>query len=127
MPNKPRVVFVFDEAEVHVFRSLGQAEAWMEAIDVDGGEYIAALTDTGRVIRMGTKHERVVLEMTDDVDVVSLHRLLRKHGRLVGQPGIELDPVDFANWYWELEWQSRWPRWPRWLDERLHGRGPEQA
>lgn len=110
-----------------MFPSLAAAEDWMEAVDVDAGEYTNALTETGRVITMRTENEEVVLALTDDVDLTKLHDLLREHGELVGQPGIELDPVGFANRCWMLEWETRWPKWPRWLDTRLHPHGPIQA
>jgi hypothetical protein len=110
-----------------MFRSIADAEDWMEAMDVDDGEYTAALTETGRVIRMKTENDLAVLELTDELDSELLHRLLREHGQAIGRPGIEVDPVGFANESWKWEWEHRWPRWPRWLDKRLHPRGHEQA
>ena len=94
----------------------------MEAIDVDDGEYTAALTETGRVIKMRTENWTVVLELTDELDPDVLHRLLRAHGQAIGQPGIEQDPVGFANQSWKFEWDHSWPRWPRWPDNQLHPR-----
>ncbi|TDW18164.1 hypothetical protein EV650_4747 [Kribbella kalugense] len=112
---------------MNVFPSIADAQDWMEAIDVDDGEYDAALTETGRVITMRTEKELVVLELTDELDPKLLQRLLREHGQAIGMPGIELDPVGFANETWQWDWEHRWPRWPRWLDERLHPDGPVQA
>jgi hypothetical protein len=120
-------VFLFAGGDLTMFPSVGAAEDWMEAVDVDDGEYTAALTETGRVIEMRTANDEVVLELTDDVDPARLYELLQEHGQLIGQPGIELDPVGFANRSWMLDWQNRWPRWPRWLAKRLHPRGPIQA
>jgi RimJ/RimL family protein N-acetyltransferase len=93
----PRVVFVFAGADLTVFPSIADAQDWLEAIDVDDGEYTAALTETGRVLRMRTENELVVLEVTDELDSALLHRLLREHGQALGLPGIESDPVGFAN------------------------------
>ncbi|MFC9686949.1 hypothetical protein ACFTSF_00290 [Kribbella sp. NPDC056951] len=128
MSNDPRLVFLFDDSEVHIFQSLAAAEGWMEAPDVVDGEYTAALTDTGQVIRMTTtaNHE-VVLELTDETNPTKLRQLLRQHSAEAGQPDTDLDPIDFANRYWQLEWDTRWPKWPRWLDKRLHPHGPTQA
>lgn len=110
-----------------MFPSLADAADWMEAIAVDDGEFTDVLTETGRVIAMRTEKEEVVLEPTDTVEPAKLHDLLREHGDLIGQPGIELDPVGFANQCWMFEWQHRWPRWPKWLDNLLHPAGPIQA
>ncbi|GAA1619987.1 hypothetical protein GCM10009744_03470 [Kribbella alba] len=123
----PRVVFLFDDVDVYMFPSLAWAADWMEAIDVECGEYKAALTETGRVIRTRAENEEVVLDLTDEVDLPRLRELLREHGELIGQRGIELDPVGFANRSWKLDWENRWPKWPRWLDRRLHPGGPVQA
>ena len=120
-------MFVFAGVDVNVFPSIADAQDWMEAIDVDDGEYTAALTETGRVIRMRTEKELVLLELTDELDPKLLQRLLREHGQAIGMPGIELDPLGFANESWKWEWEHRWPRWPRWLDKRLHPDGPIQA
>jgi hypothetical protein len=127
VPASPRVVFVFAGVDVNVFPSIADAQDWMEAIDVDDGEYTAALTETGRVIRMRTEKELVLLELTDELDPKLLQRLLREHGQAIGMPGIELDPLGFADESWKWEWEHRWPRWPRWLDKRLHPDGPIQA
>lgn len=129
MPDdSPRVVFLFDgNMDLYLFPSLDAAEDWMEAIDVDAGEYPAAMTETGRVIKMSTEKGLVVLELTDQTDLPKLQELLRAHGKLIGQQGIELDPVDFANQSWKHDWETRWPKWPRWLDKHLHPHGPPKA
>ena len=110
-----------------MFPSIADAQDWLEAMDVDDGEYTAALTETGRVIGLKTENELVVLELTDELDSDLLHRLLREHGQAIGRPGIESDPVGFANESWKREWDHRWPRWPHWLDQRLHPDGPVQT
>jgi hypothetical protein len=120
-------VFVFAGLDLTMFPSMADAQDWLEAIDVDDGEYTAALTEAGRVIRMRTQDGLVVLELTDKLDAGLLRTLLREHGQAIGQTGIELDPVEFANQSWKTEWEHRWPRWPSWLDKRLHPHGPEQA
>ena len=70
---------------------------------------------------------RVDQILANEVDTATLQRLLREYGQLVGQPGIEQDPVGFANRSWLHAWENRWPRWPGWLDRRLHPRGPIRA
>ncbi|MGW6280319.1 hypothetical protein [Kribbella sp. NPDC055071] len=123
----PRVVFVFAGADLTRFPSITDAQDYLEAIDVDDGEYTAALTETGRVIKMTTEKELVVLELTDELAPDLLQSLLREHGESIGQPGIELDPVGYANKTWQWDWDHRWPRRPHWLDKRLHPDGPTQA
>ncbi|MGW5194759.1 hypothetical protein ACWEOO_36260 [Kribbella sp. NPDC004138] len=127
MPASPRVVFVFAGLDLTMFPSMADAQDWLEAIDVDDGEYTAALTEIGRVISMRAENDLVVLELTDELDADLLQRLLREHGQAIGRPGIELDPIEFANQTWKIDWEHRWPRWPRWLDKRLHPHGPVQA
>ena len=123
----PRVVFLFTELDVLVFPSLTDAEGWMEAIDVAAGEYTAALTDTGQIIRMSTKNEEVILELTDETNLPRLKTLLRDHNDQIGQPGADVDPIAFANRSWQLEWETRWPKRPHWLDKLLHPHGPTQV
>ncbi|RZT14775.1 hypothetical protein EV649_5553 [Kribbella sp. VKM Ac-2569] len=125
--DNPRVVFLFDDMDLYMFPSLDTAEDWMEAVDVDAGEYTAAMTETGQVIRMRTEDGLVILELTAEADLARLQELLREYGELIGQRGIELDPDGFANRSWQLDWENRWPKWPRWLDRRLHPHGPVQA
>lgn len=126
--DRPRVVFLFEgNRDLHMFPSLDAAENWMEAIDVDAGEYTAAMTETGRIIKMSTDNGLVVLDLTDQTDLPRLQELLREHGKLTGQPGIDLDPIAFANQSWQHDWNTRWPKWPHWLDKRLHPHGPIQA
>jgi hypothetical protein len=61
-------VFIFSNDPLpQAFRSLPDAEAEMEAIDVENGEYEAIYTLDGRIVRAATASNRVVLQ-------VSLHR-----------------------------------------------------
>ncbi|GAA2780252.1 hypothetical protein GCM10010441_01160 [Kitasatospora paracochleata] len=68
-------VFVFDQDnDLTVFTSIEAAAGWMEAIDVDEGEYTAAFTCDGAVVSMSTANEAVILQRTDHVDREDLQR-----------------------------------------------------
>jgi hypothetical protein len=59
-------VFVFDTSgDMSVFASEDHATGWLEAIDVDGGEYAAAYHHDGTVVELATADKRVILRRTD--------------------------------------------------------------
>ncbi|SDR89775.1 hypothetical protein SAMN04489717_0946 [Actinopolymorpha singaporensis] len=132
MADEVRAVFVFDrDHDALVFRSLEHATGYMEAIDVEEGEYVALFTETGGIVNATTTAERVVLTVTGERDEADLRARLRDHQRRMRTPEPITDPVAFASDYLrrerEWEWAHRWPRWPAWLDRRLHGEHPPKA
>jgi hypothetical protein len=124
-------VFAFTEnGDVVVFPSLPAAAAWMEAIDIDDGEYVAMYGEDGRIIRAATRDDCVVLTPTEDADLPALRlRLRRLRLRERGLIGDEVpeEPGAVAARMLAREWEQRWPRWPRWLDNWLHGDGPSSV
>ncbi len=121
-------VFVFDTSgDMNVFASEDHAAGWMEAIDVDEGEYAAAYLHDGTVVDLRTADERVIVRRTDRKDLPALMAGLRAHQRAVGGPEDVSDLVAFANDILREEWAGRWPRPPRWLKRWLPGKGPPQA
>lgn len=70
----PAVLVFYNDGDLDVFPSLQHAGGWMEAIDVDGGEYAAAFLHDGTVVDMRTAQERVVLTPTAKRDPVRLDR-----------------------------------------------------
>lgn len=123
-------VFVFDrDGDVMAFKSEAEAADYMEAIDVDDGEYAAAYLADGTVLDILAPHGPdgpVVLQRTDDVDEGALLGRIQAYRRAQGGESAGVpDPIDFANDLRRREWELRWPRRPRWLVRRLHGRGPE--
>src|SRR5918996_3924780 len=72
-------VFVFSEDPLpQAFRSLADAEAEMEAIDVESGEYKAVYTLDGRIVSAATADNRVVLKVTAERDEADLGLRLRE-------------------------------------------------
>lgn len=115
-------VFVFDrEGDLNVFPTLGTAGGWLEAIDVDGGEYSAAFLHDGTMVEMGTSREGVVLTATATRDLPRLDQMLKEYQHRVGELVSGGSALDFADDWFRREWERRWPKRPAWLARRLHG------
>jgi hypothetical protein len=121
-------VFVFDcEGDLNVFPSLETASGWIEAVDVDNGEYAAAFLHDGTVVQMSTLGERVVLTPSDTRDTLQLQQFLDSYQRRGGRPISDGSVLGFADDWLREEWEHRWPKRPAWLARRLHGAEPPQA
>ena len=121
-------VFVFSEDPLpQAFRSLADAEAEMEAIDVENGEYKAVYTLDGRIVSAATADNRVVLKVTAERDEADLDWRLREWAKRAPELNDLLgDRVATANQLLLDEWEVRWPQHPKWLARRLHGEEPPQ-
>ena len=114
-------VFVFDgDGDLNVFPSLRAAGGWLEAIDVDNGEYQAAFLHDGSIVEMGTAGETVLLTPTATRDLPRLDHLLKEYQHRVGTPINAGSALDFANHWLRAEWERRWPKRPAWLARTLH-------
>jgi hypothetical protein len=121
-------VFVFEpNGDMHVFASEDHAAGWLEAIDVENGEYAAAYLHDGTVVDLATANERVILRRTNRHELQGLMIRLRAYRRATGQHEEVGDLVAFANDVLRREWEGRWPRPPRWLKRWFPGRGPMQV
>lgn len=121
-------VFVFDnDGDLNVFPSLLAAAGWLEAVDVDAGEYAAAFLHDGTVLAMGIDRERVVLTPTDTRDAARLDQSLNAYQRRVGGPARDGSALDYANEWLRAAWEQRWPKRPAWLARRLHGDQPPEV
>lgn len=121
-------VFVFDaEGDLSVFASIDAAAGWMEAVDVDAGEYAAAFLHDGTVVDMSIDRERVVLTPTGERDAAHLNQLVNEYQQRVGKPGLGGSALDYSNEWLRAEWEQRWPKRPAWLAKRLHGDQPPQV
>ena len=119
-------VFVFErDGDLHVFPSLRAAAGWLEAIDVDAGEYAAAFLHDGTVVELSTVGDDVVLRPAAR-DASRLDALLRAYQQRTGGTPVG-DAADFADDWFRAEWERRWPRRPAWLSRRLHGEHPPQV
>jgi hypothetical protein len=124
-----RAVFIFEDYDLSVQRSVDEAAAAVETIDVDNGEY-DFFTDDGTVLAGDTAGGRVTLRPTDDRDPDELRRRLHAHltHPRVGMDGaLAEDPLRAAQAILDAEWQHRSFQWFPWLDHRLHGNGPRRV
>lgn len=118
-------VFVFGvEDELYVFPFEDYAAGWMEAVDVDDGEYAAAYLLDGTVLEVRAAEEQVFLGRTDGRDIPALLARLQASQRAAGRPEETGDLVAFANEVMREEWAGLWPRPPRWLKRWFPGKGP---
>ncbi len=121
-------VFIFDrDGDLNVFPSLRDAAGWLEAVDVEAGEYKAAFLHDGTVVNVGTSAETVVLTPTAVRDQRSLCDEIARYQQRVASAPQTVDPLDFANEWLRREWDVRWPKRPAWLARRLHGDAPAQV
>ena len=121
-------VFVFGVGDdLYVFPSENYAAGWMEAVDVDEGEYAAAYLLDGTVLEVSAAEEQVLLRRTDSTDMPGLMARLRASQRAAGRPEEVGDLLAFANDVIRDEWEGRWPRPPRWLKRWFPGKGPPRV
>ena len=119
-----RAIFVFTaDQDLLVFLSSDDAAGYMEAIDVEAGEYPAIYTDEGDVIEATAAGQTVVLTDTGRSDSDDLTSRIARYCQMVGAP-TSVDRVAFANVVLGAEWEARWPQRPRWLSRRIHGETP---
>jgi hypothetical protein len=110
------------------FQSEAEAAGFMEAIDVDDGEYDAAYLVDGTVLLIRILQGRdgpVALERTDQQHREVLLERIRSFQEANGLPVDVSDLTGFADRLRRQAWARRWPRRPHWLAHRLHGSGPK--
>lgn len=121
-------VFLFDrQGDLNVFASMSDAAGWMEAMDVEDGEYPSAFLHDGTVVDMACSSGAVVLTSTAVRDLPLLERLLTGYRRGLRGATSTAAPLDFANEGLRQDWERRWPRRPLWLARRFHGGSPPQV
>ena len=95
MEVPPDTVLIFDRDEdLLVFESFVHATNWIEAIDVDEGEYTAGYTPDGGVLTLAAPEGPegpVVLTRTGSVDLGDLEQRVARYWRRhqAGQPSRE--------------------------------------
>lgn len=111
MELPPDTVLIFDRDEdLLVFESYIHATNWIEAIDVDEGEYTAAYSPDGGVLTLTAPEGpegSVVLSRTGSVDLGDLERrvAIYWHRHQTGQP--PRDPLQTARFLIGRDNQSR--------------------
>ena len=112
------------DGDVHLFKTVSAAAGWVEAIDVEDGEYVGFYRLDGERLDVSVNDDVVRLEPSGVRDVAELSATLRSLAERNGYTGDDPDPVAVANEVFANEWLNRWPRRPKWLDRRLHGNSP---
>jgi hypothetical protein len=102
----PNAVFLLDrDDDLNVIESPERAQGWMEAIDVENGEYVAIYRQDGTRLVPTVVDGRVVLSATDEVDPRALAALLRAYASRWPSVPQTQDPASFA-----AAWLERRPR-----------------
>ena len=128
--DMPAVLVFTRDGDVMVFESPEQAAEWMEAVDVDAGEYPAVFAVDGRTATASTRQdlrEGVLVTVNQEHDEAGLRERLERAVALFGLSSPASDPVAVANELLLRMWERRWPRRPRWLASRLHGDVPPRV
>lgn len=121
-------VFAFGvKDDFYVFPSEDYAAGWMEAADVEDGEYAAAYLLDGTVLEVWAAKEQVFLRRTDSKEMPALLARLRVAQRAAGRSEEIGNLVAFANEVMREDWEGRWPRPPRWLKRWFPGKGPPRV
>ncbi|CAM5510938.1 hypothetical protein [Streptomyces aurantiogriseus] len=114
MDLPPDTVLVFDRTDdLLVFESFVHAANWLEAIDIDEGEYPAAYTPDGGVVALTTPEAwrgPVVLTRTDRADREDLARRVARYWSLHQEGRSACDPVQTASFLIDRDnqlWKGR--------------------
>lgn len=111
VPVTTAPVLLFERnGDVHVFDSAPRAEQWMEAIDVEDGEYVVAYLPDGRRYLPTSEGGLIRLVPAGDADVDDLRRRLSAYRlRVPSAPATE-DAAGFAaetlRWHAERRWSA---------------------
>lgn len=91
-------LFVFDSGgDLHVFASARRASSWIEATDVEDGEYPAAYLHDGTVVELDTADGGVVLRLTRHRDLPAVRARVAAWRTWAAWPGDESDLLAFAD------------------------------
>ena len=108
----PKQVFVFADGGVQFFESAQEAAQWVEAIDVEAGEYSAFVRlDAELLDARIVDQTRVILEASGRRDRELLVGLLEsartENHTFSSDPA---DPETVADELRVAEWEARWPK-----------------
>ena len=108
--NTAVLLFTQDD-DVHVFASVPMAARWMEAVDVEEGEYVVAYLPDGRRFVPVTEAGLVRLVPAGDVDEDDLRRRLAAYRERVPTSPATGDAATFAvetlGWHASRRWTAR--------------------
>ena len=120
-------IFMFGDGGPVVRDTVEHASGFMEAVDVENGEFDAVYDETGLILRPEVENRKVRLLPTESADFDDLIRRLTDWCQT---QGASLDsesgdfPIQVARQMAESEWNARWPKRPLWLSRRIHGTSP---
>jgi hypothetical protein len=120
-------IFMFGDGGPVVRSTTEEASAFMEAVDVENGEYDVVYDESGLILRPQVQDRQVHLLPTESVD---LSDLIRRLSEWCQTKGVSLDshsaafPAQVARRIAESEWRTRWPKRPAWLSRMIHGSTP---
>jgi hypothetical protein len=123
-------VLVFNrDGDLMVFLSVHDAAGYMEAVDVEAGEYPAVFLLDGTQVDVATDGQyAVTLTPGDPGHMAELMQHLREYNRVIGRDAVPADdPVAAANAWLDAEWRVRWPQRPAWLRSRVLGDAPPRV
>lgn len=101
-------LFVFDNGcDLHVFASARHASGWLEAVDIEDGEYPVAYLHDGTVVELLSSGGRVVLRLTGRRDLTALEGRIAAWRSRVGWPEDGSDPLTFADEILRVERRPR--------------------
>jgi hypothetical protein len=120
-------IFMFGDGGPVVRDTVEHASSFMEAADVENGEYNAVYDEAGLMFRPQVEGRLVRLISTRNSDHDDLVRRLTDWCRTAGltlDPASDDFPIQVAQRIAESEWSARWPKRPLWLSRRIHGTSP---
>jgi len=112
------------DGDVELFKTPQEAAGWVEAVDVEDGEYTDCFRVNGERLELDIFKEEVHVRPTGTYDAAFLSQRLAELAERNAYTGDAPDPRTVANEVFAHQWKRRWPRWPKSLDRHLHGDGP---
>jgi hypothetical protein len=125
-PLQPTFLITRD-GDVELFKTRTEVTYWVEAVDVEAGEYTGCFSIEGELLHLAVDDGRVDIKASGIFDPEGLSSQLRLLAERNGYRGDDPDPRLVADEVFADEWNRRSPRWPNWLDRRLHGSGPPRV
>jgi hypothetical protein len=122
-------IFMFGDGGPVVRSTTEEASDFMEAVDVENGEYDVVYDESGLILRPQVQGRRVHLLPTGSGDHGDL---IRRLSEWCQTNGLSLDshsadfPAQVARRIAEAEWRTRWPKRPAWLSRMIHGSAPSR-
>jgi hypothetical protein len=122
-------IFMFGDGGPVVRSTTDEASDFMEAVDVENGEYDVVYDESGLILRPRVQDRQVHLLPTESGDYGDLIRRLSEwcQANGVSPDSHSADfPAQVARRISESEWRTSWPKRPAWLSRMIHGSTPSR-